>query len=626
MKKLLALTAAFASLAGASFAGPLTQAQVTKIINRVEVVDPAKGAHAAKLQETIKDQIELKTGVKSRSELQFQDNTLTRIGPETTFSFKAGTRDLTLEKGTMLLQVPKGLGGTKIRTAAITAAITGTTIMMEYTPGKNIKVLVLEGSLRLSVNGGILGDSVLLLPGRMVIMRPDAKRIPDPVAVDLRRVMKTSSLVKMAKTQGSDLPSEGLIEKEIDQQDHDRSKGALIETNLVINGHGTNVTMESDSAERRVQVALNQLVPAANPIATSTPPAADPAPTSTPAPSGIDPTPTPPPVGDPTPTPPPGTDPTPTPPPGTDPTPTPPPGTDPTPTPPPGTDPTPTPPPGTGPTPTPQPTGTPGPSEHNDEVPTASHLDIHGGDDDSHGPLVIDQPLNIFGTDRGGDVHISSEDTVTLASQIKVSQSSGPYRSRDGGTITVEGHKKNGTAIVVTDSAQLLSLLDAAAPGPGGKIQFIAKGGAIDINGAKMIADRGVIEIRNEGDGGPINVNQASLSASTIKIGALGKNGTLNIGGGTLSADTAIKLYAGGSNGTVNFTDNVTLNGTSVKTISGNTVTVFNGKVVTVNGPVPANVFTNHPNYSGWGGNSSTTGTFTGQGVITRPLKDGPGY
>ena len=208
--------------------GPLTEAHVTKIINKVEVVDPAAGAHTAILHETIKDEIELKTGVKSRSELLFQDNTLTRIGPETSFSFKAGTRDLTLGKGTMLLQVPKGLGGTKIRTAAITAAITGTTIMMEYTPGKNIKVLVLEGSLRLSVKGGILGDSVLLRPGRMVIMRPDAKRIPDPVAVDLRGVMKTSSLVRMTKGSESVLPSVGLIDKEIEQQDHDREKGGLI--------------------------------------------------------------------------------------------------------------------------------------------------------------------------------------------------------------------------------------------------------------------------------------------------------------------------------------------------------------------------------------------------------------
>ena len=34
----------------------------------------------------------------------------------------------------MLLQVPKGLGGAKIHTAAVTAAITGTTIMMDIAP------------------------------------------------------------------------------------------------------------------------------------------------------------------------------------------------------------------------------------------------------------------------------------------------------------------------------------------------------------------------------------------------------------------------------------------------------------------------------------------------------------
>ena len=132
-------------------AGPLTEARVTKIIKDVHVTDPAKGTHAAAINERITDEIGLKTGVKSRSELLFQDNTLTRIGPETSFSFKAGTRDLTLGQGTMLIQVPKGLGGAKIRTAAVTAALAGTTIMVEHTPAKHIKVLVLEGSLRLSL-------------------------------------------------------------------------------------------------------------------------------------------------------------------------------------------------------------------------------------------------------------------------------------------------------------------------------------------------------------------------------------------------------------------------------------------------------------------------------------------
>src|SRR4051812_46051201 len=216
-------------------ARPLTEARVTKIIRDVHVTDPAKGTHPAAIDERITEEIGLKTGVKSRSELLFQDNTLTRIGPETSFSFTAGTRDLTLREGTMLIQVPKGLGGAKIRTAAVTAAITGTTIMVQYTPAKQIRVLVLEGSLRLSVNN-TFGNSVLLHPGRMVIMRPDAKRIPDPVTVDLRQVMRTSSLVKMAKKGESDLPSVELIAREIGEQERERATGQLTATNFVSSG------------------------------------------------------------------------------------------------------------------------------------------------------------------------------------------------------------------------------------------------------------------------------------------------------------------------------------------------------------------------------------------------------
>ncbi len=224
-----------------SAAGPLTSAEVTKIINRVSVIDPAKGGHPATIRDVIKDDLGLQTGAKSRSELLFQDNTLTRLGAETFFSFKTGTRDMTLEKGSMLLQVPKGLGGAKIHTAAVTAAITGTTIMMEYMPKQYIKVLVLEGSLRLSRNGAF-GDSLLLHAGKMVIMRPDAKNIPDPIDVNLEHIVNTSTLVKF--TGGTPLPSMALIQAAIDEQKRQLAKGQLVPTNLVM-GAGTNVIFVS---------------------------------------------------------------------------------------------------------------------------------------------------------------------------------------------------------------------------------------------------------------------------------------------------------------------------------------------------------------------------------------------
>jgi hypothetical protein len=225
-----------------TIAGPLTSAEVTKIINRVSVIDPAKGDRAATLRDVIKDDLGLQTGARSRSELLFQDNTLTRIGAETFFSFKTGTRDMTLEKGSMLLQVPKGLGGAKIHTAAVTAAITGTTIMMEYSPRQYLKVLVLEGSLRLSRNGSF-GDSLVLHPGKMVIMRPDAKKIPDPIDVDLAEIVKTSTLVNFPG--GNILPSMSLIQAAIRDQDKEVAKGTLVPTNLVM-GHGTRVVLASN--------------------------------------------------------------------------------------------------------------------------------------------------------------------------------------------------------------------------------------------------------------------------------------------------------------------------------------------------------------------------------------------
>jgi hypothetical protein len=173
----------------------------------------------------------------------------------------------------------------------------------------------------------------------------------------------------------------------------------------------------------------------------------------------------------------------------------------------------------------------------------------------------------------------------------------------------------------------LLTLLDAAAPGPGGKITILATGtsSSVNVNGT-VHADKGTVDIRQTGGSGTINLNGADINADIVKVGALGTNGTLNIGGGTISADTTLKLYAPGSNGTVNFIANVTLSGNGITTIAGNTVTIFNGVVVTVNQPDAATVFTNHPNYAGFGGNDTTTGTFAGAGATTQPLSQAPPF
>jgi hypothetical protein len=126
---------------------------------------------------------------------------------------------------------------------------------------------------------------------------------------------------------------------------------------------------------------------------------------------------------------------------------------------------------------------------------------------------------------------------------------------------------------------------------------------------------------------GTVTFNSAAIAADSVKVGVFGSNGTLRIGGGSISANTLLHLYAPGSNGTIDFVSNVTLNNSSAAAvIAANTITIENGVVVTISGRTPANVFANVPNYTGSGGNGSALGTFGGAGATTQPLSQAPPF
>jgi hypothetical protein len=225
----------------------------------------------------------------------------------------------------------------------------------------------------------------------------------------------------------------------------------------------------------------------------------------------------------------------------------------------------------------------------------------------------------------GGTVNVVANGTIDMSSSITVSGKTQRRESRRGGNVRLTSRRTTGTAIRLTSTAQIASLLAAGAPGPGGEVVFRSAGGDVDIRGT-VTADRGRIDIENTGPNGRVALNGATLSADVIRARAFGDNGTLVVNGGTISADSMIKLYADGSNGTVLFSGNVSLSGNSTKIITGNTVTISPNVVVTVGGPQPAQVYTNNPNYTGFGGNGSSSGTFGGAGATTQPRNAAPGY
>ncbi|QIF00918.1 FecR domain-containing protein [Roseimicrobium sp. ORNL1] len=240
---LLALLAAGAMpgvTANNLFAAGYSKAEFTRLHNQVNVLKGEEAPKPAAVGQEITNITSVATGADSRAELRFPDNSLTRIGANSRFTLKGDGRTLDLDAGVMMLQVPKKMGGAKVRTAAVTAAVTGTTVLFEYLPGGFVKLICVEGSVDLSMNKNP-SQFVTLNAGQMIIMKDV---LTQPVDVDIATILKTSKLIS-----GDDLgPNAKQINQAMLQQQKEIQKGDLAVTNMVIEGRGTLVSLNNNTA------------------------------------------------------------------------------------------------------------------------------------------------------------------------------------------------------------------------------------------------------------------------------------------------------------------------------------------------------------------------------------------
>ena len=218
-------------------ADTLRTANVTAAVNEVQVYPGSGTAHSASIGEKVAMPSSVQTGRRSRTELTFNDNTITRLGQNSVFSFREGGRNVELKQGSILLQVPKTAGGATIRTATVTAAITGTTVMFEYSPGNWIKLLTLEGTQKLSINGS--KTSVSVPAGKMIIMHPNATTIPEPVTIDVAKLLATSPLAGQGIFGPLPRKARELIQQTVQEQLLAKRQGDLLPTNYIISGPGS---------------------------------------------------------------------------------------------------------------------------------------------------------------------------------------------------------------------------------------------------------------------------------------------------------------------------------------------------------------------------------------------------
>ena len=661
----------FVHLSAVAAAAELRGAHVTQIINDVKLLPGQAAARAAVVNDSVDAGTAVRTGADSRSELTFLDLTITRLGANTIFSFNEGARQINLGGGAVLLQVPRNGAEAKIATVAVTAAITGGTALLESNKGFPTKLLMLEGIGRFYPTGHP-EQAAIVHGGEMAMMTVDGQ-ITRPTKFNAALVYKTSKLITSFPT----LPNADLILAVIDEQQAGQLGGPsspsspsgtkdlvdVISTSVAASAAPGSSSSSSGGGGSTSKFGPPSAITSPNPYVITSGTVINTDPTITtngitnfgkiyrgaaldgPLPTWLGSSPSsfdsvdffdsnssggfispdsktlPIPgflfaslqlAGDPT---------------------------------------------------VFNSSGYPtlGLVSQGDITSSPTGAVFTFGGIQQVGLIALNGSINLSGISfanfgqlfiyaRGtgsnltlaapisnlNKVQLRAEGDIQLSAPVTVNgtaQDNRGFKALAGNNLvassTVNSHQmilQSLGGITVTSSAQLLSMLDAS--GNTGQILILASGssGAINVSGS-IQAEQGEVDIRQTGDTGQTTLNNATIHGDVVKLSALGTNGVLNIGSGNmLNADTVLKLYAVGSNGTLNFLSNVTLSSPS-NILAANTINISQGVVVTIKSAQQADVFTNHPNYFGFGGTGSTdtTGTFGGAGAKNpQPLSSAP--
>jgi hypothetical protein len=210
-------------------AAPLSESKFTEVVKQVSTVAAStKTAHPATVNEIVKAPDLVRTGPDSRAELTAPDQTLTRIGANTVFSFEPTGREMDLKKGSVLFHSPHGKGGGTIRSGGASAAVLGTTIIVAASPNGGFKFIVLEGKGKATLPNG---KSKKLKAGQIIFILPGGKGFSEVFDINLGKLVHGSLLVGGFS---HPLPSMALIEAAIELQNKLLENGGATDTGKTV--------------------------------------------------------------------------------------------------------------------------------------------------------------------------------------------------------------------------------------------------------------------------------------------------------------------------------------------------------------------------------------------------------
>jgi len=203
-----------------------------------------KGKASAKPGARLGDGDSFATRAKSQSQVGMKGSFF-RVGSDSQVKLSGGQR-IVMEKGVMLVgsEPGKSREPVEVDVPGYRMKVRGS-VQIAYYPGQYLKVTVLEGKVTVALQS-LAGEFEELEPGQMLIINPSDKRLPEPVEMDLSRIISTSQLITSPLGSPS---TKGLMDAAAGGQSGD---GNLTRTPLMFSGASPDMYLVDNAARGRV--------------------------------------------------------------------------------------------------------------------------------------------------------------------------------------------------------------------------------------------------------------------------------------------------------------------------------------------------------------------------------------
>ena len=140
-----------------------------ELISVVNQVTTGEGA-SAKASDRLREKVPVATGSGSFAEIKFKDSSVLRAAPDTKFAFASKERAISLEAGSLLMNIPAGNGGIRVEADGIQGEVTGTTLMASRDKEGNFGFVILETAGKAKVTSHT-GQTANLMAGQIALVR-----------------------------------------------------------------------------------------------------------------------------------------------------------------------------------------------------------------------------------------------------------------------------------------------------------------------------------------------------------------------------------------------------------------------------------------------------------------------